>query len=147
MGGDKSEVIFAARQRFTSIGQEENLRAKKWFRRTQEDCDSLRGEDPEAFLTEFGPNSPRTFFLPEKVLNPGRSSISRSRTDKVFQKTFPTTNLWDIHSILRKRGRIRFRRVLFQAPRSVSFSGLTEFQGESSVSPSQPNICVQKRSH
>ena len=35
-------------------------------------------------------------------------------------------------------GRIRFRRVRFQRPNSVSFSALTEFGGESSVSSSRP---------
>ena len=44
-------------------------------------------------------------------------------------------------------GRIRFRRVRFQTPNSVSFLGLTEFRGENSVSSSQPIICVQKRTH
>ena len=39
-------------------------------------------------------------------------------------------------------GRIRFRGVRFQTPNSVSFSGLTEFRGASSVSSSQPIICV-----
>ena len=39
-------------------------------------------------------------------------------------------------------GRIRFRRVRFQTPNSVSFSGLTEFRGANSVSSSQPIICV-----
>ena len=37
-------------------------------------------------------------------------------------------------------GRIRLR---FQTPSSVSFSFLTEFQGESSVSSSQPIICAK----
>ena len=44
-------------------------------------------------------------------------------------------------------GRIRLRRVRFQTPNSVSFSGLTEFRGASSVSSSQPIICVPKRTH
>ena len=44
-------------------------------------------------------------------------------------------------------GRIRFRRVRFQTPNSVSFSGLTEFRGANSVSSSQPIICVPKRTH
>ena len=39
-------------------------------------------------------------------------------------------------------GRIRFRRVRFQTPNSVSFSGLTEFRGANSVSFFQPIICV-----
>ena len=36
--------------------------------------------------------------------------------------------------LLSETGRIRFRRVRFQTPNSVSFSGLTEFQGANSVS-------------
>ena len=44
-------------------------------------------------------------------------------------------------------GRIRFRRVRFQTPNSVSFFGLTEFRGANSVSSFQPIICVQKRTH
>ena len=38
-------------------------------------------------------------------------------------------------------------RARFQTPNSVSFSGLTEFRGASSVSSSQPIICVPKRTH
>ena len=49
-----------------------------------------------------------------------------------------------VHS---ETGRIRFRGVRFQTPNSVSFLGLTEFRGGSSVSSSQPFICVQKRTH
>ena len=44
-------------------------------------------------------------------------------------------------------GRIRFRRVRFQTPNSVSFLGLTEFRGANSVSSAQPIICVPKRTH
>ena len=44
-------------------------------------------------------------------------------------------------------GRIRFRRVRFQTPNSVSFSGLTEFRGANSVSSFQPINCVSKRTH
>ena len=44
-------------------------------------------------------------------------------------------------------GRIRFRRARFQTPNSVSFFGLTEFQGANSVSSSQPIIWVSKRTH
>ena len=44
-------------------------------------------------------------------------------------------------------GRIRFRRVRFQTPNSVSFLGLTEFRGANSVSSSRPIICVPKRTH
>ena len=43
---------------------------------------------------------------------------------------------------LSETGRIRFRRVRFQTPNSVSFSALTEFWGANSVSSSQPIICV-----
>ena len=45
---------------------------------------------------------------------------------------------------LLKTGRIRFRRVRFQIPNSVSFLALAEFRGENSVSSSQPIICVHK---
>ena len=44
-------------------------------------------------------------------------------------------------------GRIRFRRVRFQTPNSVSFFGLTEFRGPNSVSSFRPIICVQTRTH
>ena len=44
-------------------------------------------------------------------------------------------------------GRIQFRGARFQTPNSVSFSGLTEFWEASSVSSSQPIICVPKRTH
>ena len=44
-------------------------------------------------------------------------------------------------------GRIRFQRVRFQTPNSVSFSGLTEFRGANSVSSSRSIICVPKRTH
>ena len=44
-------------------------------------------------------------------------------------------------------GRIRFRRVRFQTPKSVSFLALTEFREENSVSSSQPIICVPRRTH
>ena len=44
-------------------------------------------------------------------------------------------------------GRIRFRRVRFQTPNSVSFLGLIEFGGANSVSSFQPIICVPKRTH
>ena len=44
-------------------------------------------------------------------------------------------------------GRIRFRRVRFQTPNSVSFPGLTEFRGANSVSSSRPIIYVPKRTH
>ena len=44
-------------------------------------------------------------------------------------------------------GRIRFRRAQFQTPNSVSFPVLTEFRGESSVSSSQSNFCLPKRTH
>ena len=39
-------------------------------------------------------------------------------------------------------GGIQFRRVRFQTPNSVSFSGLTEFRGANSVSSFSPIICV-----
>ena len=38
---------------------------------------------------------------------------------------------------------MRFRRARLQAPNSVSLFALTEFRGESSVSSSQPGLCVQ----
>ena len=40
-------------------------------------------------------------------------------------------------------GRIRFRRPRFQTQKSVSFSALTEFCGESSLSSSQPLFVCQ----
>ena len=44
-------------------------------------------------------------------------------------------------------GRIRFRRVQFQTPISVSFFWPHRVPGQNSVSSSQPNICVPKRTH
>ena len=44
-------------------------------------------------------------------------------------------------------GRIQFRRARLEAPSSVSFSVLTEFREEISVSSSQPLICVQNGTH
>ena len=44
-------------------------------------------------------------------------------------------------------GRIRFQRVRFQTPNSVSFFGLTEFWGPNSVSSFRPIICVQTQTH
>ena len=44
-------------------------------------------------------------------------------------------------------GRIRFRRVRFQTPNSVSLLAPTEFRGENSASSSQPIICVPNRTH
>ena len=52
------------------------------------------------------------------------------------------SHLRGIH--LSETGRIRFWTVRFQTPNSVSFLALTEFQGENSVSSSQPLICVTK---
>ena len=52
-----------------------------------------------------------------------------------------------INQFWSETGRIRFRRVRFQTPNSVSFLGLTEFRGANSVSSSQPIICVPKRTH
>ena len=48
---------------------------------------------------------------------------------------------------LSETGWIWFRGVRLQTPNSVSFFALTEFRGENSVTPSQPNICVTKRTH
>ena len=48
---------------------------------------------------------------------------------------------------LSETGRIRFRRVWFQTQSSVSFSGLTEFRGASSVSSSLPIIYAPKQTH
>ena len=56
----------------------------------------------------------------------------------------PPPPLW-VHRILSSR--IRFRRVRFQTPNSVSFFALAEFQEESSVSSARPIICVRKRTH
>ena len=46
-----------------------------------------------------------------------------------------------------ERGRIRFRRVRFQTPNSVSAVLLTKRRGGNSVSSFQPVTCVPKRSH
>ena len=69
-------------------------------------------------------------------------------------KTLWCTSRWGegMYSWCRNRqnsetGRIWFRRVRFQAPSSVSFFALSEFQGESSVSSPWPTTCAQKRTH
>ena len=58
-----------------------------------------------------------------------------------------TTKRCDSRAQGSETGRIRFRRVRFQTPNSVSFLGLTEFRGANSVSSSRPIICVQTRTH
>ena len=62
-------------------------------------------------------------------------------------KTLPAPTHPHAPTILSGTGEIRFRGVRFQAPNAVSFFGLAEFRGESSVSSSQPIICVPKRTH
>ena len=57
-----------------------------------------------------------------------------------------TRNLGRI-DVSSETGRTRFRRARFQTPTSARFLALTEFWGESSVSSSQPIICVPKRTH
>ena len=47
----------------------------------------------------------------------------------------------------RKRAEYGFGEYGFKHPNSVSFLGLTEFGGASSVSSFQPIICVQTRTH
>ena len=86
------------------------------------------------------------------VRNPSKL---RQKCVKVPRNTFGGEHLlddtdklgWILNS---ETGRIRFRRVRFQTPSSVSFfifSGLIEFSGANSVSSSQPIICVQTRTH
>ena len=56
-----------------------------------------------------------------------------------------TRTLLPARSVNSETGRIRFRRVWFQTPSSVTFKlSLTEFRGGSSVSSSQRVICVCK---
>ena len=64
-----------------------------------------------------------------------------SLTDNLYLKRSDTMLLFS------ETGQKRFRRVHFQIPNSVSLFALTEFRGESSVSSSQPIICVTKRTH
>ena len=52
---------------------------------------------------------------------------------------------WELQ--ISETGRIRFRRVRFQTPNSVSFSRLTEFWGAHSVSSFQPIICMPTQTH
>ena len=63
------------------------------------------------------------------------------------QKYDPWISIWLFGGGMSETGRIRFRRVRFQTPNSVSFSGLSEFRGANSMSSSQPIICVPKRTH
>ena len=81
--------------------------------------------------------------------NPGKHALwygepARTSTRKVRSENIALTFRSPLNS---ETGRIRFRRVRFQTPNSVSFSGLTEFRGASSVSSSQPTIYVPKRTH
>ena len=50
-------------------------------------------------------------------------------------------------TVARKRAEYGFGEHGFKTPSSVSFLALTELWGESSVSSSQPIICVPKRTH
>ena len=50
-------------------------------------------------------------------------------------------------SLFSETSRIRFRRVRFQTPNSVSFCAISELWAENSVSSSQPIICVPKLTH
>ena len=69
------------------------------------------------------------------------------RTSRARPHSFANGRLGAKTSVRSETGRIRFRRVLFQTPNSVSFFALSEFRGESSVSSSRPTICVTKRTH
>ena len=72
---------------------------------------------------------------------PSHSSLCRRQTYRpVHPQLEHVMLLGDLHNS--ETGGIRFRRVRFQTPNSVSFSGLTEFRGANSVSSSQPIICV-----
>ena len=65
--------------------------------------------------------------------------ISLSRTRNLFTPNFCLLG----RSTNSETGRIRFRRVRFQTPNSVSCLALTEFWGESSVSSFRPISCGQ----
>ena len=100
----------------------------------------------------------------EIVFNVGLASLRRCISEFVWVASppcLPRQGVWlgrcQRHALKRHKvdvagssletGRIRFREVRFQTPNSVSFFGLTEFRGASSVSSFQPIICVPKRTH
>ena len=86
------------------------------------------------------------------LLEYGGVSTKRPQAGSRSQKETPlnSATCTGILAILRQyseTGRIWFRRVRFQTPSSLSFLAPTEFRGESSLSSSQPSICVPKRTH
>ena len=86
------------------------------------------------------------FLSKDFCLEPGLEWIFLLRRTCSDEKR-PPPQLPELHFLKSETGRIRFRRARFQTPNSVSFSGLTEFRGASSVSSFQPLICVPKRTH
>ena len=97
-------------------------------------------------FTLSAPPFPRQFSSPKSSLS-GTSDL----LFLVEKRQPPGAGFWGRFlgrgSPHRKKRKILFRRVRFQTPNSVSFSGLTEFRGANSVSSSQPIICVQTRTH
>ena len=82
------------------------------------------------------------FLLPKSSCSSGMLTLP----DTAPSKTTPRKPLSPLPQSS-QRGRIRFRRVRFQTPNSVSFLALTEFRGESSVSSSQNTFCLPSRTH
>ena len=92
-----------------------------------------------AFLGSFRSFSEFPLENPSRTFGANKKKLAGTR-----RFVFKVKVLEDLHS---ETGRIRFRRARLQTPNSVSFLALTEFRGESSVSSSQPIICVPERTH
>ena len=106
------------------------VRAKTWMKKTRD----LGVPDDFEFPTEV---CVQEMVVDETGLpNPDKMSANASR----FQE-WCKMGSWSSCG-QSETGRIRFRKVRFQTPNSVSFFGLTEFRGANSVSSSQPIICV-----
>ena len=92
---------------------------------------------PNEFLLAVGKNEFGLISVPHMLQVHTRCTIENVKRGLLFDGAGHSS----------ETGRIRFRGVRFQTPNSVSFFGLTEFRGASSVSSSQSSICVQKRTH
>ena len=91
------------------------------------------------------PSLPKSLEKKGKTVEKNKKILERQKSKEIPKdkerkiRVFPSN--------YRKTGQIRFRKVRFQTPRSVSFLALTKFRGENSVRSSQPIICVPKRTH
>ena len=77
----------------------------------------------------------------------GGGCKAKRKSLEILEKVLIVENKGGSYHFLSETGRIRFRRVRFQTPNSVSFLGLTEFRGANSASSSRLIICVPKRTH